>query len=123
MLFSRVLFQKGITRINDILNVEGQIMTLEEVSEKFDIKENFLEYQALIMAIPKSWKKLLFEDREQNYENSIKNLYHKWVTDKKVMTSMYRALVVSSQVLEKYMQKWNERLKLNLTLEEFKAHT
>ena len=48
--------EAGIRFVNDLLNDEGQFLSLEEINRKTYIKINFLNYYGLLQAIPKEWK-------------------------------------------------------------------
>ena len=43
--------------VQDVLNAEGNFLTLQEFQNKFKIKTNFLYYPQLIAAIPSDLKK------------------------------------------------------------------
>jgi len=49
--------ERGIYFIQDILNCNGNFLTLDEFQTKFQIKTNFLQYFQLIAAIPSDLKK------------------------------------------------------------------
>ena len=55
--FWRSWFKRKIIYIQDVLNAEGNFLTLEEFQNKFKIKTNFLYYLQLIAAIPSDLKK------------------------------------------------------------------
>ena len=47
---------KGIMIIHDILNEQGDFLTMQELEGKYNIKCNFLSYNSLKDAIPKLWR-------------------------------------------------------------------
>ena len=49
----------GIKRFNDIIVVNGDVMTFQEVKEKIGICKNFLIYSKIFGIIPRKWKSLL----------------------------------------------------------------
>jgi len=57
----------GIRYIGDIVNVRGELLSLNEINRKFNINiTNFLMYLSICKAIPNNWKKLLSEEPEDN---------------------------------------------------------
>ena len=56
-VFWRSWFKRKIIYVQDVLNAEGNFLTLEEFQNKFKIKTNFLYYLQLIAAIPSDLKK------------------------------------------------------------------
>lgn len=51
--------KKGIFLINDLINDDGNFLSLENFQDKFNVHTNFLTYNGLISAIPKHWKELI----------------------------------------------------------------
>jgi hypothetical protein len=58
--------QKGITFLKDLINQRGQIMDKEEFLAHTGIKLRPLQYESVIAAIPKVWKKLVKEGGPRN---------------------------------------------------------
>ena len=58
-VFWRSWFKQKILYVQDVLNAEGNFLTLEEFQNKFKIKTNFLYYLQLIAAIPWDLKRKL----------------------------------------------------------------
>ena len=56
-VFWRSWFKRKILYVQDVLNAEGNFLTIEEFQNKFKIKINFLHYLQLIAAIPSDLKK------------------------------------------------------------------
>ena len=56
-VFWRAWFKRKIIYVQDVLNAEGNFLTLKEFQNKFKIKTNFLYYLQLIAAIPLDLKK------------------------------------------------------------------
>lgn len=46
------LIKKGIFCINDLINNDGNFLSLENFQDKFNVHTNFLTYNGLISAIP-----------------------------------------------------------------------
>ena len=57
MLFWKSWFKKNILFVQDILNADGNFLTLEEFQNKFNIKTNYLHYFQLMAAIPSDLRK------------------------------------------------------------------
>ena len=56
-VFWRSWFRQKVIYVQDVLNAEGNFLTLEEFQNKFKSKTNFLYYLQLIAAIPSDLKK------------------------------------------------------------------
>jgi hypothetical protein len=51
--------EKGINQIHDIVNSQGQFLTVTEIEQKYNLKCNFLSYNKLKDAIQNEWRKIL----------------------------------------------------------------
>ena len=58
-LFNKTLYNNGLVYINDILNVEGKLLSYDEVTDKFGKHITLYYYTCLKDAIPKKWRKIL----------------------------------------------------------------
>lgn len=56
-IFWKPWFKQKILYVQDLLNVNGNFLTIEEFQNKFKLKTNFLHYLQLIAAIPSDLKK------------------------------------------------------------------
>jgi hypothetical protein len=63
--------QIGIYHINDIVNERGKFMEWNEIQEILGGRGNFLQYAAIIKAIPKNWKIKL-----RNQSKKLNNIKH-----------------------------------------------
>ena len=57
--FNNKWYNLGIRNICNIVNDNGQIKSLSELKTQFNIDENFLLYNTIIVNIPKEWKNAL----------------------------------------------------------------
>ena len=48
--------EKGVTTIGDLLDENKKFLTYKSLLDKFDLRTNFLTYNGVVAAIPKSWK-------------------------------------------------------------------
>jgi hypothetical protein len=48
---------KGITILHDIIDENGAFKEIEVLSNQFDLKIGFMEYNSLKLAIPQAWKR------------------------------------------------------------------
>ena len=104
-LFYKKWYDKGIRKISDIINANGQLLFDHELKTKYDIDFHFLEYLSLRQAIPYSWKQSLIEGQmlpeiEVDYPTNMacKNIY--WY--------LHRETSNASQI-----RKWCELLHCN----------
>ena len=62
-LSKQTLMNQGCNMISDIVNENNKFLTYQEFKTKFNIDNiTFLDYQALIYSIPKSWRRVLRTD-------------------------------------------------------------
>ena len=57
MLFWKSWFKRNTLFVQDILNADGNFLTLEEFQNKFNIETNYLHYFQLMAAIPSDFFK------------------------------------------------------------------
>ena len=67
-LFWKSWFKKNIFSVQDILNDDGNFLTVQEFQDKFNIKTNYLHYFQLIAAIPTDLKKKARECEAPSHE-------------------------------------------------------
>ena len=60
--------QHGIKYIDNIINDQGNFKTKEELKVDFDITINFMHYNSIKSAIPKSWLTKLKENRPKQVQ-------------------------------------------------------
>ena len=66
ILFYPTWYNAGLGWLHQLLDENTkQFLTKEELSARFNIKVNFLEYYSLLHSIPKTWKKKIEESRYQ----------------------------------------------------------
>ena len=54
-LFYRKWYEAGLIHVKDLLDDKGNLLTLNEVNEKYGINLNILNYTTIVKAIPKEW--------------------------------------------------------------------
>ena len=116
--FIRNWYKQGILNVNDLYDAEGRLYTLEELKQIFNISGTFIEYNALIKAIPKRWKEII---HQKLCEKLIYPSQPKWIAKllecKKGCRSVYNVLqnndISSSHI--KCIEKWSQELNVNLT--------
>ena len=55
--------EKGILRVKDLIDANGQFLTQGDISTKYELEANFMEYYGIISAIPHRWKSLLINQK------------------------------------------------------------
>ena len=50
--------RKGLCYISDIIDVEGQILTFQQLKQIFEIRGSYLDYLGLIRSLPHDWKSM-----------------------------------------------------------------
>ena len=58
-IFYQKWYEKGIKFINDIVDENGEFLTLEQMNVNYNFQPNFSEYLRIHSAIPYNWKQIL----------------------------------------------------------------
>ena len=59
-LYSKTLADKGVNSISDLMGLDGNFISLNLLSSKFDLTVNeFLPWYGVIQSIPANWKIIL----------------------------------------------------------------
>ena len=108
-------WKKGIRKIHDIVDEEGNLLDLEQIWNKFNLKIPFTEYHGIVRAIPGKWIDILKEKSELKYKN--------WYSDlaqlKTMVKTIYRELNYDDLLLKEVVAKWNKQDENYLRLEEY----
>ena len=109
---------KGIKRIVDIIDNDGNILNFNDLSEKYGINNSIaslMVYNSIVSAIPQSWKQIIKNKRIQHQQGKISNLEQ---INKvfKVTKLVYEALIkTGSQCPPHITQKWSVDLNKEVT--------
>ena len=68
-IFHRNRNKKGIKFINDIVDENGEFLTLEQININHEFQPNFLDYLQIRSAILYSWKQILNSRRNISLRN------------------------------------------------------
>jgi hypothetical protein len=117
----------GIYWMADIIFEENdtlRFLTYEELAEGNTSNINWMEYNSLMSAIPKNWKKIIRENQEVQEEHEDFKLIDQMMNQKRPMNYMYKKIVKKKITLpEKNIEKWKKDLSSNLDLKEvLKGH-
>ena len=120
--FYKNWFEKGVRNVIDIIDVNGNIYTFEQLKEIYNLKGTFLDYQRLIKKIPRAWKEKINEHttkcKDIKYNVQI-NCYIKFILkDKKGSRAIYDKLVSVTQMQKS--NRWNGELG-DITNDELKT--
>jgi hypothetical protein len=115
---------KGIFFIQQLLDQNGKIASRKSLEEKTNIRLIGLQYESLLHAIPKEWKKQIVEDNiSQNIVPLLKCNINFDKESKEIGSTSTRE--VYWHLIEKICQrptseaKWQEKTELNLTENEW----
>ena len=56
---------KGLRYISDLLNVQGQVQSFEQIKTVFGIPGSYLDYMGLIKSIPSEWRTKTFKNKAE----------------------------------------------------------
>lgn len=112
--------KKGIFFINDLINDDGNFLSLENFQDKFNVHTNFLTYNGLISAIPKHWKELIKNvPREEISDCNIEKL-RKAQKVSKLFYPIFLSSVAETPVNVKH--KWEERMSIDIVENEWEQY-
>ncbi len=102
-------YNKGIKQIKDIVNSNGNLLSLLELKEKYDLNINFLEYLSVISSIPKTWKTMMknVDNTNGDRNNLVESIVRSAETSKFVYGKLSRSFAQFPTVLA---EKWSNYL-------------
>ena len=110
--------EAGIFTIKDIFNsTRGNWYTLEEISNKYSIGINFLEYYAFIAAIPQEWKKVMIQDKGESPQTV--RPYQTICNKQQITKEIYWTLIKKSQVEDNFKIKMEKILDCNIVNDDW----
>ena len=125
--FKKPWYDKGIRKINDLVDTYGKPLELKEFQQKFGVKTNFLEYGRICILLKNF---LRFKDFPETKSPLPSNSYLSIIVhmDKKGVSKLYKSLLGRHfEIVEEACEKWNSRANLTLTPIEisksFKRHS
>ena len=109
-----IIWKKWIER--DILFVKDILREDLSFKNNVELRVNWLEYNALISAIPHEWKLMLkLSENLASCEAIEKSLYDKLSSNKTVSRTVYEILINDDNAMQKYIHRWSDRgLDLNV---------
>ena len=88
------MYEKGVLYVKD-LYMNGKIMSHEEITELYELDLDIMTHNALISAIPTSWKKRMRDS--MNYDMEKENMYNSLRSKTKWSGTLYNTLIKSNQ--------------------------
>jgi hypothetical protein len=110
---------KGIKIINDILDIDGKFLTINELKQKYNFQCDFLKYNSLKDAIPKEWREKFKKAERQDYPISADDppgieIRNKLVPMTKITNKMiYWELIEKIRITAITKDKWIQEFNLN----------
>ena len=125
--FKKSWYDKGIRKINDLVDTYGRPMELLQFQNRFQVKTNFLEYRKVCILLKDF---LRFKDFPETKSPLPSNSYLNIVVhmDKKGVSNLYKTLQGRHyNIVEEACEKWNTKANLSLTPNEmsksFRRHS
>ena len=112
--------KKGVCFVNDLLHVEGRLLTYEEFSKTFSIKTNFLTYESVKRAIMTYVRSLNINQFEKKLTNPIYSFNVSKVDTIIGSKSLYAPLVNSQFVRLASFSKWEKILQTGFDEKDWK---
>ena len=113
--FFRKAYLSSLMWVSQLV-IDGKIISQEKAETEY--KLNFLDYSAILQAIPKDWLQQLKEGRKCDNES----IYAKMLMCKDLSKKVYRTLASLKVPYSKKVEKWKEDIGEDFTVEEFNAN-
>ena len=97
------LYRVGITRINDLINVNGDPMTYDEFNHNYHINFNVLSYYKLIKSIPIEWLQEIKTFNKHGYKAP--NIHHTYKIDNGSHSDLYLDNATTKQIYNAFVKK------------------
>ena len=117
LIFLSNWYEKGIIYIKDLV-CEGQIMTHAQICEIYDMYIPHLQYNAVISAIPRQWKKFVCKCSQEGEIPEFVSKYSLLTSYCKWSKHVYDALNTSEVAIHKCKNIWSSKLDLIVTEDE-----
>jgi len=102
--------KNGVDFVNDLLDNNGNFLTLEAFRNKFNVRTNFLEYGGLVRAIKRSFSDIM-DNPGANLLRPYRPFHYRMLLkDLKGSRRIYDILVSSKVITRKYVVKWELKL-------------
>ena len=112
--------KKGVFFIDDLIDAQGNFLSLTNFQEKFELQTNFLTYNGIISAIPRGWRELI-----KNFpKDEIRDSYIAKIKNTTKVSKNFYPLFMSSVVETpwKVKQKWEEKLSIQFDENELEYY-
>jgi len=110
-MYYRHWVKNGVSFVNDLIDDEGNFLSLDEFRRKYNIKTNFLEYGGVLNCVKKSCKDMLNLDFDDNTTilqyPIIPYNFEFLLLDNKGSRRLYDLLISSRLVVRHFVDKWH----------------
>ena len=109
-MYYRHWVKNGVNFVNDLVDEDGNFLSLDEFKRKYNIQTNFLEYAAVLNCVKKSCKDILnynFDDINICSQCPFKPFNFEFLLlDNKGSRRLYDLLISSRKVVRHFVDKW-----------------
>ena len=117
---NKVLSNKGLNCIADILNDDGTYLTSKEFMDKFATHENeWLWYHSLIKCMPTMWK-IILKSKVENIQRITMETLKNNNANRIIYNSLLNKKYGNKLPITKYANNWFDRLHTNYDLEKYR---
>ena len=110
---------KGVNFVCDLLDEQGNFLTMENFKATFNVRTNFLEYGGIIRAVKESFKSFLKGENGNIFFPIIPFNFKTILRDKKGSTCIYNILASAKRVVYKFIDKWETKLNVNIPVSKW----
>ena len=95
VIFFKKAFEKGLSKLFDLITDNYELMTHKDVMAKFDL--TVMQTNSLLQAIPKTWKNVLSDSNFQTFPTESK--FDQMVNKGKIIKAAYQELISKEDLL------------------------
>lgn len=109
----------GLTRIEQLYNTLGVPKSFEILTMDYPGCLTWFEYMQLWYAIPYNWKRIVAVHFNQQTHYFIQSKFVRIANESKISQIVYSQLVDEQNAVMKRKERWERKLKANITIKEF----
>lgn len=107
----------GLVHIMDLVSPQGVFYSFDQIVQIYGNCITWYQHIQVMAAIPHSWKQSIFQNPDAPPD--MQTDYHRISSKKKISKMVYSKLIDNVTPLDKTLMKWQKRLNLNISSQEF----
>ena len=108
--FSKKWHESGLKWVKNILNENGEILSFQEVKQKFRLDGHFLTYAKLLEIIPKQWKRIINTALKPLNLDTPGNNWIQIIVSQDRLCKYFYDVLVANKIQPSAQVKWEEKI-------------